>query len=150
MAYLHANPLINKPMHTFKRGTIKVWIATVCIFIFSNCFAQSDSGKNKHHSQLEKYYGTASFYANKFVGKKTANGEIFSQKKLTAASNILPLGTWVKVTNIRNNKSVVVKINDRLHKKNKRIIDLTKSGAQKLGFLQTGLTRVKIEIVERQ
>ncbi|HEV8270611.1 MAG TPA: septal ring lytic transglycosylase RlpA family protein, partial [Chitinophagaceae bacterium] len=54
-------------------------------------------------------YGTASFYSNSFNGKKTANGEIYSHKKMTAACNVLPLGTWIKVTNLQNGKSVVVK-----------------------------------------
>ena len=60
-------------------------------------------------------YGTASFYADKFNGKQTANGDIFSQDKMTAAHNTLPLGTWIRVTNLRNKKAVVVRINDRLH-----------------------------------
>jgi rare lipoprotein A len=49
-------------------------------------------------------YGTASFYANKFNGRKTASGEIFSQQKMTAACNVLPLGTWIRVTNLRNKR----------------------------------------------
>lgn len=92
-------------------------------------------------------YGQASFYANKFHGRKTANGEIFSQEKLTAACNVLPLGTWVKVTNLKNGKWVIVKTNDRLHPKTRRIIDLTRAAARKLGFISRGLTRVKIEPV---
>ena len=91
-------------------------------------------------------YGIASFYANKFDGRKTANGEIFSQKKFTAACNVLPLGTWVKVTNLRNGKSVVLKTNDRLHPSMKRILDLSRAAAQKLGYINSGLTRVKVEI----
>src|SRR5271167_4953020 len=59
-------------------------------------------------SQQKIHYGTASFYANKFEGRKTANGEVFSQKKLTGASNILPLNQWVRVTNMRNNLAVVL------------------------------------------
>ena len=62
-------------------------------------------------------YGTASYYANKFEGRLTANGEIFSQQKMTAACNVLPLGTWIKVTNLYNGRSVIVKVNDRLHYK---------------------------------
>ncbi len=92
-------------------------------------------------------YGQASFYANKFHGRKTATGEIFSQEKLTAACNVLPLGTWIKVTNLKNGKSVIVKTNDRLHPKTRRIVDLTKAAAKKLGFISRGLTRVKIEPV---
>jgi rare lipoprotein A len=92
-------------------------------------------------------YGTASFYANSFHGKKTANGEIFSQQKLTAACNVLPLGTWIKVTNLRNGKSVTVKINDRLHSKMTRVVDLSRTAADKLNYIKSGLTRVKVEVL---
>lgn len=95
-------------------------------------------------------YGQASFYANKFEGRKTANGEIFRHAKLTAACNSLPLGTWIKVTNLRNGKSVVVVTNDRLHPKTKRLVDLTKTAAQKLGFIKSGLTRVKVEVLKQK
>ncbi|MDX1954855.1 MAG: septal ring lytic transglycosylase RlpA family protein [Chitinophagaceae bacterium] len=92
------------------------------------------------------YYGTASYYADKFEGRKTASGEIFSQKKMTAACNVLPLGTWIKVTNLRNGKSVIVKTNDRLHPRMTRIVDLSRSAAQQLGYIRSGLARVKVEV----
>lgn len=94
-------------------------------------------------------YGQASYYANKFEGRKTATGEIFKQNQLTAACNVLPLGTWVRVTNLRNGKSVVVRTNDRLHVKTRRIVDLTKTGAQQLGYVGSGLTRVKVEVLNQ-
>jgi rare lipoprotein A len=75
------------------------------------------------------------------------SGAIFDQKKMTAACNVLPLGTRIRVTNLRNGKSVIVITNDRLHPKMRRIIDLTKSAAQKLGYIRSGLTRVKIEVL---
>ncbi|MEP6616755.1 MAG: septal ring lytic transglycosylase RlpA family protein [Ginsengibacter sp.] len=92
-------------------------------------------------------YGIASFYAKKFNGRTTSNGAIFSSLKMTAACNVLPLGTWVKVTNLRNDKSVVVEINDHMHHKNKRLIDLSKTAAQKLGYVSRGITRVKVEVL---
>lgn len=95
--------------------------------------------------------GTASFYSAKFEGIKTASGERFTNKGYTGASNNLPLGTWVKVTNTKNGKSVVVKINDKMHpkmKKKGRVIDLTRAAAQKLQFLARGLTKVRLEVVE--
>jgi len=94
-------------------------------------------------------YGTASFYANKFEGRQTANGEIFSQQKMTAACNMLPLGTWIKVTNLKNGRSVVVKVNDRLHYKMKRVVDLSKVAARQIGH-KDGLTRVKVEVIEKK
>ena len=93
-------------------------------------------------------YGQASYYAAKFEGPKTANGEIFYHNKMTAACNILPLGTWIKITNLKNGKSIVVKTNDRLHKKTRRLVDLTKTAAHKLGFVKAGLTRVKVEVLK--
>jgi rare lipoprotein A len=94
-------------------------------------------------------YGVASYYSDKFEGRKTASGEIFSQHKMTAAHNTLPLGTMIEVTNLRNNRTVYVKINDRLHAKNKRIIDLTKAAARKLHYINAGLTRVRIRVIDR-
>lgn len=97
--------------------------------------------------QQKSENGTASYYHNKFIGRKTANGEIFNQDKMTAAHKTLPLGTWVKVTNLRNDSTIVVRINDRMPLWNKRSIDLTKSGASKLNFLHDGLTQVLIEVI---
>ena len=91
--------------------------------------------------------GTASYYADKFEGRKTASGEIFNNDSMTAAHNTLPLGTLVKVTNLSNGRSVIVKITDRLHATNSRIIDLTQTAARELGFLTRGLARVRVEKV---
>lgn len=106
---------------------------------------------NRHHKKHIKkdkyiYRGTASYYSDEFIGKKTASGEKFNQNKLTAACNLLPLGTFVIVTNLTNGKKVKVKINDRLNRSTKRLIDLTKLGARKLAFLDKGLAQVKIEV----
>lgn len=77
-----------------------------------------------------------------------ANGQKFDENKFTAASNKLSLGTWVKVSNLRNKKSVIVQITDRMHPKNKRLIDVSKAAAIKLGFLKRGLVKVKVEVIE--
>ncbi|HEX6334392.1 MAG TPA: septal ring lytic transglycosylase RlpA family protein, partial [Flavisolibacter sp.] len=61
-----------------------------------------------------------------------------------------PLGSWIRVTNLRNNKSVVVKTNDRMHPRMKRIVDLSRSAAEKLGYIKRGLTQVKVEVLERK
>lgn len=129
----------------------KFCLLFVLIFSVSilSASAQKDSTKPAKKSSVKSkiQYGLASFYSNKFNGRKTANGEIFNNQKLTAAHNTLPLGTYVRVTNLRNKRSVVVKINDRLHHKNKRIIDLSRLAASKLGFINSGLTRVKVEVL---
>jgi len=94
-------------------------------------------------------YGIASFYANKFNGRRTANGEIFNQAKFTAASNTILLNTWVKVTNLHNKRTVIVKITDRMHFRNKRLIDLSRAAAHKLGYLGGGLAKVKVDVIGR-
>lgn len=107
--------------------------------------------KSKREVSKEKiHYGTASFYANKFEGRTTSNGEIFSQSKFTGASNILPLNVWVRVTNLRNKLFVVLRITDRMHKNNKRLIDLSKSAARKLKYTGYGLAHVKVEVLGKK
>ena len=94
-------------------------------------------------------YGIASYYAQKFNGRKTANDEIFSSTKYTAACNCLPFNTWIKVINLKNKKWVIVRINDRLYVKNKRLVDLSKIAAQELGYFGCGLAKVKIEVLKK-
>ena len=127
-------------------------IAFLCLY--SAAFALHDAGKRKPARTVDRnhrvFYGKASFYANKFHGRRTANGEIFSQDKLTAACNILPLGTWIRVTNLKNGKSVKVKTTDRLHPRMHRLVDLSRSAAKKLGYISSGLTRVKVEVLDQK
>jgi rare lipoprotein A len=88
--------------------------------------------------------GSASFYADSFQGKRTANGERFNQKKKSAAHKTLPFGTKVKVTNLKNGKSVKVRINDRGPFVAGRIIDLSKRAAQKIDMKKDGVVSVEI------
>lgn len=99
---------------------------------------------------LAQFYtqeGTASFYADKFESRPTASGEKYKHSKLTAAHKTLPFGTIVKVTNLSNQKTVEVKINDRGPYVANRIIDLSKSAAEQLGFINQGLAEVRISIL---
>jgi rare lipoprotein A len=89
--------------------------------------------------------GTASYYATRFHGRKTASGELFHKDSLTAAHKYLPFGTIVKVTLLGSDKFVYVRINDRGMTGLKRIIDLSPAAAQKLGLIQKGVGRVVIE-----
>ncbi len=91
-------------------------------------------------------YGSASYYHNKFEGRKTSTGEVFRQSGYTAAHRKLPLGTKVKVTNLSNGKQVIVRINDRMGRSNHQI-DLTTAAAKDLGFVRAGHTKVSIEII---
>lgn len=92
--------------------------------------------------------GKASFYADKFEGHPTASGEKYKHNKLTAAHKSLPFGTKVRVTNLENNSTVDVEINDRGPYIDGRIIDVSKSAAEKLGFINLGITEVKIEVID--
>jgi rare lipoprotein A len=125
------------------------------VIAFSNNLSlahPSDTAASKPNTVKAKrvLYGMASFYANSFNGKETALGEIFSQNKMTCACNVLPLGTWIRVTNLRNGRTVLVKTNDRLHPRMKRIVDLSRSAAVKLGYISHGLTRVKVEVLGKK
>lgn len=92
--------------------------------------------------------GKASFYAMKFQSRKTANGERFNQQSYTAAHNKLPFGTKIKVTNIKNGKSVIVRINDRGPFIAGRILDLSRSAFSRIGHLNSGILDVRIKIVQ--
>ena len=92
--------------------------------------------------------GTASWYGEQFQGKQTASGELFDMRDFTAAHPKLPLGTYVKVTNLRNGKAVVVRINDRGPVVDGRIIDLSYNAARALGFKELGLQTVRLDIYQ--
>ncbi len=94
--------------------------------------------------------GTASWYGRQFHGKTTASGEPFNMYDLTAAHPKLPLGSWVRVTNLRNGKAVVVKINDRGPIVPDRIIDLSYGAARALQLKAYGVQKVRLDIVEPQ
>ena len=122
---------------------------TCMVLLMHSAIAQKKHKLNKPATSTSRkvFYGEASFYANKFNGRHTASGEIFSQRKLTCACNVLPFGTYVKVTNVKNGKWAIVKVNDRLHPKMRRIVDLTSTAAIQLGYKDKGFARVKVEVV---
>lgn len=90
--------------------------------------------------------GTASYYGKKFNGRRTASGEKLDNSLYTAAHRSLPFGTLVRVTNTKNNKSVIVRINDR-GITSKRIIDLTYAAAKEIDMVRDGVVKVEIEVV---
>lgn len=90
----------------------------------------------------------ASYYHDKFNGRRTASGEIFSNSKMTAANRTLPFGTKVKVTNLRTGKTVVVKINDRGPYHSSRALDLSKAAFNEIGNHRNGTMPVEYEIVD--
>ena len=126
-------------------------ISLLCFLMVMLVFSDPASAQKRAPRQVDSVeYGTASFYAKKFEGRPTASGELYDAAKMTAAHNHLPFGTRIRVTNTRNKRSVIVKVNDRLHYKNTRLVDLSYAAASKLGFIGRGLTRVKVEILEKK
>lgn len=107
-------------------------LSIISLFLFSSC-----ARKITEH-------GKASYYADKFQGRKTASGEIFRQRRMTAAHKTIPFGTKVKVTNLSNGRTIKVRINDRGPFVAGRIIDLSRKAAGRLGMLNAGVANVKI------
>lgn len=95
----------------------------------------------------ETYKGTASYYGQNYTGRLTASGERFHRDSLVAAHKTLKFGTLVKVTNLKNDSVRYVKINDRLPRSSKHIIDLSYGTAKQLNFIKSGIVPVSIEIV---
>lgn len=121
--------------------------------------AYSRGGNKKNYTVLGKSYqvmdtgkgyrssGTASWYGSKFHGHLTSNGETYDMYSMSAAHKSLPLPSYVKVTNLANNKEVIVRVNDRGPFHGDRIIDLSYAAAHKLDMLKTGTAKVAIEVI---
>ncbi|SDS20599.1 rare lipoprotein A [Pseudomonas sp. Z003-0.4C(8344-21)] len=110
-------------------------------------------GKTYFPLQESKTYvasGTASWYGTKFHGQNTANGEVYDLYGMSAAHKTLPLPSYVRVTNLDNNKTVILRVNDRGPFYSDRIIDLSYAAAKKLGYAETGTARVKVEGIDPQ
>lgn len=101
-----------------------------------------------HGAYAQKWKGKASYYADRFEGKPTASGQEYRSKKLTAAHRSLPFGTRVKVTNLKNDKTIIVIINDRGPFVKGRIIDLSKAAATKIDLIKDGVANVVIEVLK--
>ena len=99
------------------------------------------------HDAAGKQRGNASFYAKHLTGQKTASGERYDPKALTAAHRTLPLGTQVRVVNPKNDRSVVVTVNDRGPLPKNRVIDLSGAAADELGMRKAGVTKVETQVV---
>ena len=92
--------------------------------------------------------GIAAYYSNVFHGRRTANGERYDKNAYTAAHKRLPFGTRVRITNLENGKSVVLKINDRGPSTENRIVDVSRRASRDLGFIRQGLTEVRLEVIQ--
>lgn len=122
-------------------------IAPLFFLASTHSFAQQKVNYRKI-AIVDSAVGYASFYSDKFEGKKTASGELFRQSKMTCAHNTLPFGTELKVTNLMNGHFVTVKVNDRLHHRNPRLVDLSATAAKKLHFDGKGVIKVRVEVIK--
>ena len=141
------------------------WLTSLCIF-FAACFIvqamqipelkcvdtckvdDSTSHSNIKDTIAIPIKGKASYYGSEFNGRKTANGEIYDETAMTAAHRTLPFGTVLRVTNVRNRLSVIVRINDRGPFHPDRVLDLSKSAAEELDLIKFGVTEIEAEIVD--
>jgi rare lipoprotein A len=127
-------------------------VVVLLLFIAAGCTARSARREEPadRSGVVRTLRGKATFYGDKFHGRKTASGERFSQRRMTAAHRSLPFGTRVRVTNLSNGRSVIVRINDRgpFGRDRSRVIDLSKAAARELDFMKSGWARVKIEVLK--
>ena len=142
--------------------SIALPLAVLIAFIFSGCgkkhsvTAKATTPAATHaptrpkaavESAITTEVGLASWYGHPFHGRQAANGEIYDMEKLTAAHKTLPFGTWVRVTNLRNNKTVEVRITDRGPFIAGRIIDLSHAAAQEVELIGPGVAQVRLDVV---
>jgi len=113
----------------------------------STPYGMNGTGYVPQKEQAYDFVGVASWYGNPYHGRHTASGEIFDMTSATAAHRTLPFGTRVKVTNLENGRSIVLRINDRGPFVRHRIIDVSKGAAQALGFVRQGTARVRVQLV---
>jgi len=147
-------PPFVKTASPLNRSTLAPVVLVVSLVLFFTGWASAPDSTKGVPSETRRAEsptildGVASYYGKEHHGKKTANGEIFDMNKLTAAHRSLPFGSQVKVTNLSNNRSVTVRINDRGPYVSGRIIDLSQAAAERLEMIQAGIVRVKVEILD--
>ncbi|MCZ8292709.1 MAG: septal ring lytic transglycosylase RlpA family protein [Hylemonella sp.] len=126
------------------------WLCAVVLLALAGCSSAPKSGSGGGASAASGHSetGQASYYGNEFHGRKTANGELFDQAKLTAAHRTLPFGTRLKVTNTQTGKSVQVRVNDRGPFVKGRIIDLSSSAFKAIASINAGVAPVRIQVVD--
>ncbi|MEZ4705139.1 MAG: septal ring lytic transglycosylase RlpA family protein [Bdellovibrionota bacterium] len=133
-------------MKTKKAFKIFLFLSTFSFLVSCHPSPVPSTSASVGNAQMKGY---ASWYGGKFHGRKTASGEIYDQYKLTAAHKTLPFDTWVRVTNVDNGMSVVVKVNDRGPFVRGRIIDLSRRAAEKIDMVGTGTARVRLTVEKK-
>ncbi len=136
---------------------VRPWMALpiLCAMALAGCTAsyprftpRDKAAVNSRDPAAHELEGVASYYADEFNGRRTANGELYDMNALTAAHRSLPFNTRVRVTNRRNGRSVIVRINDRGPFKDDRVIDVSLAAAKQLGMIGHGTAGVDLEILE--
>lgn len=132
---------------------LSVPMAAAFMLLLGAGLTQTDLAKARSFEEARagfRQVGLASWYGPGFHGRLTASGERFDQNELTAAHRKLPLGTEVRVTNLENGRSIVVQINDRGPYVEGRVIDLSKAAARRLGMVEDGVAKVRVEATPQQ
>jgi rare lipoprotein A len=123
------------------------WLVKTMLTISLASFCSIGLAKTAKNDFSDGQTGVASYFNDKYHGQRTSNGELYNKNALTAAHASLPFGTVLHVVNLKNHRSVDVRINSRTHHANRRLLDLSRRAAKDLGFINAGLTKVKITIL---
>ena len=126
------------------------WILPIALLLAAGCATlhlPEPSTEPAPRTEPVPFTGKASFYSHEFHGRKTASGQIYDENELTAAHRTLPFGTRVRVTNVENDRSVVVTVTDRGPHNRHRVIDVSRHAADLLGFVSAGVTRVRLQVI---
>jgi len=124
----------------FLQAMLSVSLASFCTF----GHAKTASPKNDANTLT----GVASYYSDKFHGRRTANGERYDKNGFTAMHRWLPFGTRIRVINLSNYRAIEVRVNDRGHRRNRRLLDLSRRAAAELGMLRSGIAQVRVEVLQ--
>ena len=134
---------------TFPGKRILTLAATLALVgIGGNAFAQEGAAASAPVASANAESGKIAWYGPRFAGRRTASGKIFNPDALTMAHKTLPFGTRVKVTNTRNNRSVVVRVNDRGPTQADRVGDVSQAAAKKLRMVRSGVVDAQLEVVQ--
>lgn len=125
-----------------KKYVLKTLVLFSLVLSHNTGFAQENQIDSEVHE-----IGITSYYHDKFQGRKTSDGGRYNKNALTAAHHTLPFGTILHVVNLENNKSVTVRVDDRPHHANQRILDLSRRAAKEIGILEKGLAEVEITVI---